>query len=330
MPSGAVTVAILQVLLVRTIKAQLQVQIRKYSQVSLNDTELGGNFTVLGEYTFPSGLSTDWFVTSHANIPAEGITGLLYQPLLQEDCQPTLNASTQQNYCAWNENANLPRLILLEDVNACTHPPSYFNALITYSPNGITRDIKNYPLFKIPLAIVSETFYLKLQDSLQDCSEDMEDTTLVNISVGDADVVYFRMVLVMVVLLGGIMCLCVVIIVLALTVLFCSKCLRKRGSYNVHDHQLHELGPTEDALHHRGTFRDTLTLPYSPEERQFHSGDAQTQCAICLEDFMDGEVTSVLACSASHAFHPTCINKWLESQSTCPVCRTLMTSTLLQ
>lgn len=329
MPRTA-AVALLLILLLRSIKAQLQVQIRKYSQVSLNGTELEGNFTVQGEYIFPSGFSRDWFITSHANIPAEGITGLLYQPQLVDDCHPNFNTSTQQNFClSWDENnADFPRLLLLDNIHLCMEPPTHFDALITYSPDDVTRDIRNYPLFNIPFAVVSENFYLKLQDSLQDCLEDM-DTTLVNISVGDTDVGAVRVALVMFMFLCGMLCLCVIIILLTLTALCCSKCFRKRGSYNVHDNQLHELGPAEDTRLHRETFRDTLTIPYSPEERQFCSGDSNIQCAICLEDFVEGEMISVLACSASHAFHPTCINKWLESQSTCPVCRTPMTSTWL-
>ncbi len=315
------TAAVVVVLLLsRVIKAQLQVQIRKYSQIS---SELGENFTVQAEYIFPSGFSGDWFVTSHANIPAEGITGLLCQPQPEEDCHP-FNSSTQ-NHCHSGDNVNLPRIIILEDLDSyCTEEQvTHFDALITYSPDDAARDINRY---QTPLAIVSKEFYFTLQDSIDnDCLDEI--STLVNLSVGDTDVIAVRIALVTFIMLCGLLFMCSLIILLFLAVMCCRKCLKGRGNYNVHENQLHELGPVEGTRH--GTFRGTLTLPYTPQERHFCSGDSNSQCAICLEEFVDGEVTSVLACSTSHAFHPNCINKWLESQSTCPVCRTMMSNTWL-
>jgi len=47
---------------------------------------------------------------------------------------------------------------------------------------------------------------------------------------------------------------------------------------------------------------------------------AQTErCSICLDDFGDGEVQSVLPCG--HCFHPRCVKQWLTSHSKqCPLC----------
>ena len=46
-------------------------------------------------------------------------------------------------------------------------------------------------------------------------------------------------------------------------------------------------------------------------------------CGICLEEFKLGECFKRLPCSniVNHLFHPNCIDKWLENNNTCPMCR---------
>ncbi|CAA0830090.1 RING-H2 finger protein ATL80 [Striga hermonthica] len=46
-------------------------------------------------------------------------------------------------------------------------------------------------------------------------------------------------------------------------------------------------------------------------------------CAICLGEFVAGEEIRVLP-QCKHAFHVTCINTWLRSQSSCPCCRAIL------
>ncbi|CAH1373406.1 hypothetical protein MTP99_014807 [Tenebrio molitor] len=49
-----------------------------------------------------------------------------------------------------------------------------------------------------------------------------------------------------------------------------------------------------------------------------HQGD-QTSCVVCMCDFEARQVLRVLPCS--HEFHAKCIDKWLRSNRTCPICR---------
>ncbi|GJP51380.1 hypothetical protein CLOM_g10534 [Closterium sp. NIES-68] len=45
-----------------------------------------------------------------------------------------------------------------------------------------------------------------------------------------------------------------------------------------------------------------------------------TECTVCLSDFCEGElIRSVLPCE--HRFHVACIDLWLATHTTCPVCR---------
>ena len=48
------------------------------------------------------------------------------------------------------------------------------------------------------------------------------------------------------------------------------------------------------------------------------------QCSICLEDFSRGEERTTLLCL--HGFHTSCVNRWLQSNGTCPVCKTSVNS----
>ena len=67
---------------------------------------------------------------------------------------------------------------------------------------------------------------------------------------------------------------------------------------------------------------------YGLPEQEFVSGGAENAegyqnaagCAICIEEFQEGETLRVLPCS--HQFHTECIVPWLtERQASCPLCK---------
>ncbi|GFQ06016.1 RING-H2 finger protein atl52, partial [Phtheirospermum japonicum] len=45
-----------------------------------------------------------------------------------------------------------------------------------------------------------------------------------------------------------------------------------------------------------------------------------TECAVCLSEFRENESLRLLP-KCRHAFHLPCIDTWLRSQSSCPLCR---------
>ncbi|KAI9106578.1 hypothetical protein K1719_022106 [Acacia pycnantha] len=49
-------------------------------------------------------------------------------------------------------------------------------------------------------------------------------------------------------------------------------------------------------------------------------GRSTLECAVCLNEFQDHETLRFIP-KCSHVFHPACIDLWLSSHSTCPVCR---------
>ncbi|XP_037450750.1 RING-H2 finger protein ATL32-like [Triticum dicoccoides] len=49
-------------------------------------------------------------------------------------------------------------------------------------------------------------------------------------------------------------------------------------------------------------------------------GGSGQPCSVCLEDLEDGEMVRQLP-ACKHLFHVECIDMWLHSHATCPVCR---------
>lgn len=49
-------------------------------------------------------------------------------------------------------------------------------------------------------------------------------------------------------------------------------------------------------------------------------GKGSMDCAVCLSEFQDDEILRLLP-KCGHAFHPDCIDMWLFSHTTCPLCR---------
>jgi E3 ubiquitin-protein ligase ATL6/9/15/31/42/55 len=59
-------------------------------------------------------------------------------------------------------------------------------------------------------------------------------------------------------------------------------------------------------------------VPYAQIRK--HKSGGGLECAVCLTAFDDGDELRLLP-QCSHAFHPECINPWLEGHVTCPLCR---------
>ncbi|PKA56133.1 E3 ubiquitin-protein ligase ATL6 [Apostasia shenzhenica] len=60
-------------------------------------------------------------------------------------------------------------------------------------------------------------------------------------------------------------------------------------------------------------------LVYS-EVKELKIGKGALECAICLNEFEDDDVLRLLP-KCSHVFHQDCIDAWLATHITCPVCR---------
>ncbi|KAJ1268898.1 hypothetical protein BS78_07G168400 [Paspalum vaginatum] len=64
------------------------------------------------------------------------------------------------------------------------------------------------------------------------------------------------------------------------------------------------------------------TMAYA-DIKAHKAGKGALECAVCLSEFDDGDALRLLP-RCAHAFHADCIDAWLASHITCPVCRAVL------
>jgi hypothetical protein len=82
-------------------------------------------------------------------------------------------------------------------------------------------------------------------------------------------------------------------------------------------------GAAEAARVSRGGLSAAAIAAVAPAFRYVAALGEPAQCAVCLEGLRDGEAARRLP-ACSHAFHAGCVDMWLDSHATCPVCRSLV------
>ncbi|KAL6878451.1 hypothetical protein ACP4OV_012621 [Aristida adscensionis] len=71
--------------------------------------------------------------------------------------------------------------------------------------------------------------------------------------------------------------------------------------------------------HGAGAGMDEAAISALPR-REVRQGDPAADCAVCITELAAGEAARVLP-RCAHAFHVECVDMWLRSHSTCPLCR---------
>ncbi|KAK7360585.1 hypothetical protein VNO77_02592 [Canavalia gladiata] len=136
--------------------------------------------------------------------------------------------------------------------------------------------------------------------------EDNDQTEL----IGEADVILIAEVLAS--------CAVTVVIMYHLITLICRK--------KCYDITVYQNLSTQAASMEEGTSVSHLIPAHKYEKKKEKNdddvadGDQDGTCAVCLGDFEEGEELRTLP-KCKHSFHVPCIDKWLYSHSTCPICR---------
>jgi hypothetical protein len=80
------------------------------------------------------------------------------------------------------------------------------------------------------------------------------------------------------------------------------------------------LGPDDVAVLPTFTYHSAAASPDVLGTANANATAAVDCCAVCLEELRDGALVRMLA-SCKHYFHAECVDVWLLSHATCPVCR---------
>ncbi|CAM1306934.1 RNF38 (predicted) [Pycnogonum litorale] len=75
------------------------------------------------------------------------------------------------------------------------------------------------------------------------------------------------------------------------------------------------LGEAKPKGLHKAEIEQLPSYKFNPDN---HESD-QTSCVVCMSEFERRQTLRVLPCS--HEFHSKCIDKWLKTNRTCPICR---------
>lgn len=65
----------------------------------------------------------------------------------------------------------------------------------------------------------------------------------------------------------------------------------------------------------RNILNKMVKQKFKPEE------GTETECVICMVDYEEGDEVTPLPCNAKHFFHTECIQNWLKSNNSCPLCK---------
>jgi hypothetical protein len=111
---------------------------------------------------------------------------------------------------------------------------------------------------------------------------------------------------------------------LALVAFGIVECLRPRGGTGDEQETRAATPPPAWKFGLAKSVIDKLpTYAYTPSGTEgggdLESGSGEP-CSVCLEDLVDGEMVRRLP-TCKHFFHVECIDMWLHSHTTCPVCR---------
>lgn len=278
----------------------------------------------------------DVFTSRYANIPGNTISGHVMEPAPNNACLyiTPLPGSLKVNDSKWfalvDHYPDCPEQMIHNVRNAG------FDLIIAYRSNyssihGLSTSVEN---MGFPIVVISEDYaHYLLDNALFKPTNPI--TARIEVSNLDFVIVIFAF-------LAGSACLFFPCLSL---VAYCVKKSRQRGAYAVNptrhtipirDHhaqarlarqeliesilrQLQEL-QGEARQHIPLGEEETKALPLRPFIEMKRESRGKETCAICVDEFQEGDMTRVLPCE--HYFHPDCIDPWLSSHSSlCPLCK---------
>lgn len=126
----------------------------------------------------------------------------------------------------------------------------------------------------------------------------------------------------------AVICLASVVVLMVFIHLYVRHVLlRRHRAFRFFVSNLHDIDAAAAGL----DLAAIAALPALPYQKAITNKDggegAAAECTICLSAVEEAEVVRILP-NCGHLFHVSCIDRWLGSQSTCPVCRAAVVPSL--
>ncbi|XP_023688897.1 E3 ubiquitin-protein ligase RNF43 [Paramormyrops kingsleyae] len=112
--------------------------------------------------------------------------------------------------------------------------------------------------------------------------------------------------------------LTVVLAVLAIIMIFAFRyrCKSNRNWDSVHQQTMRAISQLETRTY--SSQGCAASQRHGGHRESGSSSSSSPMCAICLEEFLDGQNLRIISCS--HEFHKECVDPWLLQHRTCPLC----------
>ncbi|GFQ88540.1 e3 ubiquitin-protein ligase RNF167 [Trichonephila clavata] len=205
-------------------------------------------------------------------------------------------------------NFTMGKFVLINGTNECGFTTKVHNAenagydvAIIYDPSSMPFDyIHIVPFPRLQLNI--EVLFVSYEDGIIMRSNYVYNTSYqynyrVRIRPNTPDITYYMY------LFGAVMGICFFVMLLFMMCLLI-KCIQEKRR----------------SRRNRLSSRQIKQIPTA----KFSKGDQYDVCAICLEDYNEGDKLRILPCS--HAYHAKCIDPWLmNNRRNCPLCKRKIT-----
>ncbi|KDP44186.1 hypothetical protein JCGZ_05653 [Jatropha curcas] len=130
--------------------------------------------------------------------------------------------------------------------------------------------------------------------------------------------------------IGPLIAMCIVVVIFSYYKIIKRLCCALNTLTFSRNHvQTRHLSVEDPSLQYQSHGLESIVMDSLPisqfkkEKEQEETRQSNSECAVCLGEFEEGEWLKHLP-NCAHVFHVACIDTWFQTHSSCPLCRSLV------